>query len=530
MKTRAYILLFLLAVLVGLAAAALQPAPGYMDAEYYYSGGLRLVDGYGFSEPFLWNYLDDPSGLPHPSHTYWMPLSSLLSALGMWLTGSRSFLAGRLMFILLSAGVPPLTAALATSFGFRPGNAWLAGLLACFPGFYIVYVSIPDGFPLYMLLGGAFFLVAFPRHASRQGWITQPFFLGVIAGLMHLARADGILWLGAALVTVLWQVLEKREAGFFTRSVICVLAVLVGYAAIMAPWYGRNLQIFGTLFAPGGGHTLWLRNYNQTFIYPASELSFIDWLAGGWQPVILDRLRAFASNLVTWVGVQSEVFLFPFLLVGLWRRRRQSRVQLGVLMGLVTFGVMTLVFPFAGARGGFFHSGAALQPLLWVLAVDGLTAAVAAGARWRKWDLRQAHLVFGTAVVLLGFGLSVFLFNQRVLGGDWQKPVWSESQRQYEQVGIQLADLGAGDADVILVNNPPGFYVATGRSAIVIPDGGIDVLLQVAKRYRAGYLVLEANHVDGLDFLYENPRQPPLGLVYLRSAAGVHYFQIGILP
>jgi hypothetical protein len=44
----------------------LQPVPGYMDAEYYYAGAIRLHEGYGFTQPFLWNYLDEPAGLPHP--------------------------------------------------------------------------------------------------------------------------------------------------------------------------------------------------------------------------------------------------------------------------------------------------------------------------------------------------------------------------------------------------------------------------------------------------------------------------------
>ena len=57
-----------------------QDAPGYMDADYYYAIGLRLNRGYGFSEPFLWNYLDNPNGIPHPSNTYWMPLPSVLAS------------------------------------------------------------------------------------------------------------------------------------------------------------------------------------------------------------------------------------------------------------------------------------------------------------------------------------------------------------------------------------------------------------------------------------------------------------------
>jgi hypothetical protein len=82
LKPRIYLALWALGLALVLLAAAFQSVPGYMDAEYYYAGGLRLAEGSGFSEPFLWNYLNDPVGLPTPSHTYWMPLASILAALG----------------------------------------------------------------------------------------------------------------------------------------------------------------------------------------------------------------------------------------------------------------------------------------------------------------------------------------------------------------------------------------------------------------------------------------------------------------
>ena len=80
MTWRQYLLLALLGLAAVTFVAALQPSPGYMDADYYYAGGLQLVNCHGFTEPYLWNYLDDPAGLPHHSHAYWMPLASLLAA------------------------------------------------------------------------------------------------------------------------------------------------------------------------------------------------------------------------------------------------------------------------------------------------------------------------------------------------------------------------------------------------------------------------------------------------------------------
>jgi len=90
MNWRHYLILFVIGLLVPFAVSRLQTLPGYMDADYYFAGGIQLANGNGFTEPYLWNYLDDPAGLPPPSHTYWMPLASIVSALGMWITGQKT--------------------------------------------------------------------------------------------------------------------------------------------------------------------------------------------------------------------------------------------------------------------------------------------------------------------------------------------------------------------------------------------------------------------------------------------------------
>ena len=98
MKLRQTLLLILMSMLVNLAVASFQAVPGYMDAEYYFLGGRQLALGEGFQEPILWNYLDDPDGLPHASHAYWMPLASILAAIGMKLTGIPTFSMARIVF------------------------------------------------------------------------------------------------------------------------------------------------------------------------------------------------------------------------------------------------------------------------------------------------------------------------------------------------------------------------------------------------------------------------------------------------
>jgi len=74
-----------------------------------------------------------------------------------------------------------------------------------------------------------------------------------------------------------------------------------------------------------------------------------------------------------------------------------------------------------------------------------------------------------------------------------------------------LARLDADRAPVA-VNNPPGFFAATEWPAVVIPDGVPSVLHQVVQRYGVGWIVLDANHPQGLAELYADPT----GLEWLR--------------
>ena len=81
MRNRRTWLLFLLGALIYSLVSVFQTTPGYMDAEYYAATALQLAGGKGFQEPFIWNYLNQPAGIPAPSHLYWMPLASILAAL-----------------------------------------------------------------------------------------------------------------------------------------------------------------------------------------------------------------------------------------------------------------------------------------------------------------------------------------------------------------------------------------------------------------------------------------------------------------
>lgn len=530
MKIRHLVFLGVFSAAIVLSVSIFQNSPGYMDADYYYAGGLRLYRGFGFSEPFLWNYLDDPQGLPHPSHTYWMPLSSILAFLGMRLAGSDSFTAAKIGFLLIAILMPMATAWLAYSLTGERASAILSGCLAMLPGFYISYLGTTDSFSVAMLLGAVFFLMANAR--SKMGGNLQALSLGVLAGLMHLTRADGVIWLLLSLLVVNALVGEHVQNLNPTKPLaarrlrlIHNLLCLLGYGIAFGPWMLRNYLETGALLSVGGWKTLWMLDYDELYSYPAALLTPARWLSSGLAAIGRARLDALLQNIQTALVVQGQIYLAPLIAVGFWLHRRQLRVRIGLLGWFLVFLIMTVVFPFVGWRGGFFHSGAAFQPLFWAVAPTGLEGFVRWGVHRRGWSAHQAKSVFSVSLVVLSAFLCAFAVGKRVIGGDVRAPLWDQSWRAYMRIETELRTLGANPDEIVLVNNPPGYYVASGRSALAIPNGGVATVCRAAQQYAAGYMILEIDHPAGLAALYAHPVYQSC-LKHLAEVDGAHVFQI----
>ena len=104
-------------------------------------------------------------------------------------------------------------------------------------------------------------------------------------------------------------------------------------------------------------------------------------------------------------------------------------------------------------------------------------------------------------------------------------PAWSTNGTDYVAVE-RLVEVSHPDkADVVLVNNPPGYYLASDRPAIVIPCGDEQTLKVVARRYNASILVVDSNIVDALSELNDSPSDRDW-LTYLGSAGGAQIYNI----
>lgn len=471
----------------GLAAASIE-APGFMDAEYYFSTGAALASGAGFTEPFVWNFLADPTGIPAPSHAYWMPLASLIAAAPMAVFGI-GFRVAQLPFVLLAACIPVLTARSAISLGAGRGVVWLAGVLALLPGFFAPYLVTTDTFAAYAVIGGAalWLIGEGVSHPSPRRWAL----IGLLIGLGHLTRADGLLlWLPAAVGLVL-----VRRA----RATL-LLATLLGYGAVTILWWMRNLGDFGSILPPGTGRALWLLDYDDLFSYPASVLEPARLLAAGWAQIVEVRLEAVWLNAQTLAVVSGSVVLLPLAIFGGWLRRRHPLVRIAAVYGVGLFLVMSLMFPFAGARGGFFHSSSAWMPLIWALTAIAIheTGRLASRVRWEESGTRR---LFAVVAIVVAATLSAWALAGKsgILGASGSfarnQVVYSEARRR----------MGLDASKTVAVVNPPGFYAATGIQAVALPDGDTPSLREVVDRFEVRWIILEADHPVDLSDLYEDP-------------------------
>ena len=523
MSHKTYLLLFLIGLIPQIILAQFEPTPGYLDAAYYYAGGIQLVKGHGFTEPYLWNYLDGATSLPHPSHTYWMPLASIVAAFGMWLTGQVAYSSARLPFLLIAALNVPITAALAYSFSKDRALAIISGLLAAFSVYSAPFVIATENFGIVILLGGLYFIVSgklIENPNLKKYWL----FLGLLVGLQALSRSDGLLWFPMTLLLMLWLAPKNSfriAVNFFVKN---SFVMFIGFLLVMTPWYIRNLNTFGTLMTPGGSRALWLTAYAETFIYPPETLTAQRFFASGWDAIISARATALGINTMSSIAAHGEIILFPFVVIAIYGYYRNNlRVKLASIAWLILFFVMTIIFPFAGPRGAFFHAGMAFQPMWWALAPLGLDEFLLF-LRKRKWGDDKAKVIFRAALVLIAVILTAFVAYIRLFSIGW-----GQGELEYPAVEEFLLDNGIQPDDIVIVRNAPGYYLATGRPAISLPFGTQDTLHEVARQFDANYLILEPEAAlevsEVVSELLDAPQLQP-GFIYMGDVDGVYIFKI----
>ncbi len=492
-RAKAGSLIFGLVALVGsfLIVRGLAEQPGgFTDVFYHFNAASRLAGGHGLTDPYLWVYMGMPEALPAASHLYWMPLTSLLAALGMSLLDDPlSYAAAQWPFVLLLAGMSGVGFWLGQRLGGTRRHAWLVGMITLSGGYYMRFWGATDTFTPYGLFGslclvflGLYVLEKSPRYAYLYAGLS-----GALAGLGHLTRADGLLLLVVGWAVVLWPVLLAQTQGTFDtlkEKVTPLIILTLAYGLVMLPWFARNMVVVGAPLPLGGAQGIWFTEYNDLFNYPpvSNPQTFF---SGGIALLLSTRWEAFVNNLGTFVAVEGMIVLTPLMLVGLWVRRREGFVRGFWLYALGLHLVMTLVFPFPGYRGGLFHSAAALLPWWAALGVAGLDDVVDwVAKRRRTWRASSAKWIFSLALLSFIVFLSLSLALPR--------RIEAHTPALYSLLQGALPE----DARV-MVNDPAQLYYFTGYGGVVLPNETPDVLPEIAGKYGVDYLLLEYTTVNG---------------------------------
>ena len=411
-RVRDLLVLFLLALVARIVAVALVPWPPFTDPAYYAMIAERLAEGHGFTTPVLWSFIEvgsvipDPATLPVPSNAHWMPLTSIVAAASMAVFGS-TYIAATLPMVVLSALLVPFTYLVAAElFGSR-WTAILAAALAVFAGPLFIMYPTTDNFAVFGATGAASLYCSMRAiRAPRPGWWLVA--AGAFAGLATLSRIDGaLLTVGVATA---WFVRRGwtpwTPAAIDGATVGWGAASAAAYFAVLAPWLARNQAVFGALLPSAGGHTLWIREYNEQFSigHEVSLSTYLDW---GPIDIIGSKLYSW-GELIGRTGLLLGGIFFIFFVAGLWLFRRRADLAPFLVYFVVMFVAMGAIFTFHAPKGAFYHSAPAWLPWAFAISAAAVAPACTAAGRWWPFLRRPAtHRFIAVAGLAGAIALSV---------------------------------------------------------------------------------------------------------------------------
>jgi hypothetical protein len=484
--------LFLAALAIRGLAAALFADPAYPDSFYYVNVAHALTGGAGFSIDYIWNFVDVGGRLPAnailpiPSNAHWMPLASLVQVPFLWLFGDGSLARG-LPFWLIGATAAPITWWLARDAGLARGQSLAAGALAAAPGALIPFLAQPDNFALFMPLGAlALWACARGLRGDRRMFMVG----GLVVGLATLARNDGLL-LGIpfGLAFLLERVRLSRARDLLPSRLIgwrAALACAGLFLLVMAPWWLRQLAVFGSLSpSASSGRILWITDYSQLWSV-SGETTLASFLAQGAGPLLASRVSGLAAALGIFAAVPLLIFLAPFTAIGAWLRRRDPAFVPWLVYAVALFAFSGILFAVHVPNGTFLHSAVALVPHAYVLAVLGIGGAVARVGRSRpNWDVPRATRNFTviavTVAVIVGAAATIRVAS-----------AWRAEEAIRAPIAEALAALPVDDR--VMSPDPGAYEFLAGRGGVVTPDDPLPVIEDVLRAYGVRWLVVERAH------------------------------------
>ena len=466
-------------------------APGYPDSVYYLATARELAAGHGFTIPYIWAFVDTGGHLPAvgllpiPSNAHWMPLASIVEVPFIWLLGP-TYLASCLPFWLLSALGASITYQLGIDAGLGRRTSIAAGLLMAMPGAVAPYMSQPDNFSLFMVLGvTAMWLCVRGAAGNRLAFALG----GVAVGLAMLARTDGAL-LGMPFIVAFlaeqWPRWRGRSSNPVRIGWIAAIACFALFLLVMAPWWIRDYSLFGSISpSSSSGRILWIRNYNDLFSV-SDQTTPATFFAQGLGPLLASRIGGLGAAIIV-LGTQPLlIVLVPFMLVGTWIRRHDPAFRPWLVYGITFLVFSALVFAVHLPYGMALHSGMALAPHAYLLSIVGIGAAVQwVAARRPHWDVPRATRNF--TVIAVGLVWVIGAVSTVLLAGAWQ--------HEADYRTALLAQHPVPATDRLMSADPGAYWYRWGITGVATPNDPLPVVEKAAALYDVRWLILEKDQL-----------------------------------
>ena len=470
-----------------LVAVAVVNQPLTEGSSYYVDVARNLVEGCGLVIDAIWSYATPPLVFPRPAFELWQPIASFVAAVPMAILGT-GFDAAQVGFAFLGALLAPLawlvardaTARLALPARRARTVELGAGALTAISGPLLLAGAAPDSTLPFAVAGVCACLFMPPAVAGDRRAVVA---LGVALGVAYLTRMEAV-WLGLAFVAVAWSTTHSLR-----RTALLAAGTALVAALVAAPWWLRNLSVFGTPLPGQLADNVFLTRNEQIFAY-LDRPTLAGFLGQG-VPTLLGNIAAalwhdLVDVLIVPAGPIAALGLLT-IVVGLRLRAVRPPGVLATLIGAgaLTYVATSVLFPVATQWGTFEHAAGPLQVGLVVVALIGADAFVARVREWRNWPRANSWLA-PAGLALIGLPIAALALAGAAANAN-------QDAQRFNQIAQAdwPAVLACGGCDGPYISDRPIWLSdAAHHSVIALPDEPVDSIAQLARDFHASYLVV----------------------------------------
>lgn len=488
------VLLALLLAGVSLYELALIQDMQFIGHADYADNGVvarNLLAGRGFTVDYVTQFYNPDLPLSHPQET-WPLLQPVLIAPFFKLLGESAF-AAKVPNLLLQGALALVLYAIGSNlFDRRVGL--LAVALTILNRFIFRLVIFPTSdlvFTLLALVMLAQLARAHEREATGRPALGSYAWTGVWAGLLMLAKVNGVLFLGAGLlVDLVWRWRGRRWRGCWKSW----LALGLPAAVLFAPWVVRNWVLFGAPIHSTEQFDAWILKYKEwEEIYRLyyDDLPNRSWLLRyGWDAVS----QAIGTEFRRWwqyFAVEDGsllTLLGSALALGGALTLRGKAAKLLAPAGLALAILGTFICTYWHVEERYFVP---FIPWLALLAARGLWWIHDALAYRRDDAGAWRPSGFGWLGIVLVVMLCVPLlapFPREVAAKIESDAAKRQELRAYDWLAANTAP----DA-VVMTRVPWQLTFYSGRRSVMIPLGGVEEVQRIVEKYGVDYLLMEGD-------------------------------------